>query len=379
MLITGKLNLQVIKLACCKRMKVVLYLILLLSPCSIFAQNIKLVVLDRSEKKPLNGISVLTENGSLVGSTNEQGEFWFDSASFNESNIKKLMFYNTDYQPAELSVISLPAVIYLEKIKINDLKAVEVTGKRAEKYFTLTGYVRSWKLINDKLVRYGDAIIDYQIPFKRGKSSFYMEQSKYIKAFRNFRMDSIKAKSRIISISMTDGFFRDKLPSRDMISSIYTAKKVKDSLYHVYDEAENIGYAIYDKDNLPAEINTGRNFEGDEAIKIALWWKIAGKSKNVEKWAGTGETRHPVYLFSDRKILANTKGKPNTEEVVTEIFISDPIIYNAVKPEKYRTAIHIDQSFYDSSYWEKEIKKHPLPGFIAEQLKGINELNNTFR
>lgn len=355
-------------------MKSILYLLILLSPSCIFAQSAKLVILDRADKKPIHGIAVLTESGSLIGSTNEKGEFIFDSASFGELSIKKLMFYNTAYQPAELSVVSLPEVIYLEKIKVNNLNAVEVTGKRTEKYFTLSAYVRSWKLSNDKLVRYGDAIIDYQVPFKRSASTFYLEKEKHIKAYRNFKMDSIKPKSKIVSISLGDGFFRDKLPNRDMVSSMYSAKKVKDSLYDVYDEQQKIGYAVYDENNLPAEINTGRSFEGDEAIKIALWWKLAGQSKNIEKWTGTGETRRPVYLFSDRKMLVNAKGKSSTQEVITEIFIDDIIRYNAVKPEKYKTAIDIDQSFYNSSYWIEELRKHPLPGLISEQLKSINEL-----
>lgn len=362
-------------------MRKIVCLILLLSPYFISAQTSKLLILDRGAKKPVTGISVLTESGSLIGSTDEKGEFLFDPSSFDQLSIKKLMFYNIDYQSAEVSVLSLPSVIYLDKIKDYNLKPVEVTTKRTAKYFTLTAYVRSWKLVNDKLVRYGDANVDYQVPFEHSKHPFHLEKNKYIKEFRNFKIDSIKAKSKVVSISLNDNFMRLHLPAKDLIASMYTAKKVKDSLYAVYDEDKNIGYAIYDEQSFPSEINVSRSFEGEEAIKIALWWKIAGKSKNIEKWTGTGDTRHPVYLFSDRKMLvrAGEKGKFNTEEIVTEIFVSDKIGYTDIVPAKYKTLVNIDQSFYNSAFWAEETKRHPLPGFIQEQLNTVKELGNIYK
>lgn len=355
----------------------------MLNPHIIFAQITKIIALDGANKKPINGISVLTEVGSLIGNTNEKGEFLFDQSSFGKLEIKKIFFYSNDYQSIELPISRLPSVVYLEKIKVNQLDGVEIKGKRTNKYYTLSAYVRSWKLVNNKLVRYEDAISDYEVPFESSKNPFRAQKNKYIKAFRSFKIDSIKAKSKIISISFKDGFFNDDLPSGDRISSSwswYTTKKATDSLYNVYDEGKNIGYAIYSKENLPIEINVTNSFEDDEAIKIALWWKISGKSKNIEKWTTTASIRHPTYLLYNKKTLekGNIKGQTNEIETVTEVFFDNKISFDWVKPIKYKAQIDIDRSFYDKDYWTEEMKKHPLPSFILEQLNSVNELKNAY-
>jgi len=363
--------------------KILFYLAILFSPSTVLAQQSKIVIQDKLDHRPLIGISMLSESGSLIASSNANGEIIFDLSSFAALGNDKVLFYNTDYQTVEMSIISLPTMVYLDKLNSHSLEAVEINAKHVSKYFTLKAYVRSWKLVNDKLVRYGDAIVDYQVPFKRKKGFFHLENEKYIKAFRNFRIDDVKAKSRIVSVSAFDGYFADHLPNGDRLSSSwswYTTKKNQDSLHTVYDDGKSVGYAIFDRNNLPVEINVGSSFEGDEAIKIALWWKIAGKSKNIEKWRGTGETRRPTYIFSNRKTLVKSKVKNehNTEETVTEIFIDDQIQYNAGIPEKYKKAVNIDQSFYSSDYWTEEIKRRPLSGFIQTQLNNVKELKNTY-
>lgn len=73
-----------------------------------------------------------------------------------------------------MPIISIPPVVYLEKIKNYTLNTVEVGAKRVPKYFTLRAYLRSWKLVNDKLVRYGDVIVDYQVPFERTNGGFHL-------------------------------------------------------------------------------------------------------------------------------------------------------------------------------------------------------------
>ena len=364
------------------KMKKLFCFIFLVSPYFVFAQVTKMTVLDRADKNPINGINILTETGSLIGNTNEKGEFVFDKSSFGELEIKKLMFYNIDYQSIELPAINLPTVIYLDKIKVYQLNTVEIKPKSINQSFILCAYIRSWKLVNDKLVRFGDAIVDYEVPFEGSKDPTRLQKKKYIKGMRNFKIDSIKSKSRIISITYNNNFFSEGLPKSDPISrgGGSSVKKVKDSLYDYYFDGKKIGYAIYDKKNLPSEIHTSRNFEGEEAIKVSAWWKISGKSKYIAKWTGSDRTRRPTYIFSNQKIAVDSKikGKTNAEETVTEIFIDANINYDWIKPIKYKPFVDIDRSFYNEDYWTKEMKKHPLPSFILEQLKNVNELKNVY-
>ncbi|QPH39220.1 hypothetical protein [Pedobacter endophyticus] len=342
----------------------------------------KIIILDKADNKPIKGISILTESGGLIGDTNEKGEFIFDKSFFGELKITKIMIYSIDYQSVEFPIGILPNIIYVKKIKVNELDGVEIKAKRINKYYILSAFVRSWKLVNNKVVRYGDAITDYQILFEGSKYPFRAQKNKYIRAFRNFKIDSIKAKSKVFSITFSDGFFNDDLPNGDRISSSwswYSTKKVKDSLYDVFDEGKNVGYAIFDKENFPVEINVTNDFDGDEALKIALWWKISGKSKNIEKWTKTDNIRHPIYIFSDKKTLEKShNGKINEVETVTEIYLSDKIRFDWNKPIKYKANIDTDRSFYDKDYWTEEMKKHPLPSFILGQLGSINELENVY-
>ena len=317
---------------------------LLFNPAILLAQLSKITIQDKVSHKPLIGISMLSESGSLIGSSDKEGEITFDISSFKMLNIHKVVFYNTDFQSIELSISSIPPVLYLEKVEAHILDNVEIRAKQDSKYFMLRAYVRSWKLINNKLVRYGDGIINYEIPFQRKIKGLYMESKRYIQSFRNFRIDELKAKSRIASISMYDGYFADRLPSGDRISSSwswYQTDRTKDSLRTVYDEGKNVGYAIFDSNDLPAEINVGNSFEGEEALKIALWWKIAGRTKNIEKWRGKGETRRPTYIFSNKKTVLKSKGieEPGTEETVTEIFIDEEINYSYSLPEKFKRIV----------------------------------------
>ncbi|MCX2450304.1 hypothetical protein OQX61_03380 [Pedobacter sp. PLR] len=364
-------------------MRYLFFSILILSSYFSFAQSTRIIILDKADKKPINGISIFTETGSLIGGTNKKGEFIFDKSLFGELEMKKIILYNVEYQSVEVPLVTLTGVIYLEKNKVIQLNPVEVTAKRINDYYFLSAYIRSWKLVNNKLVRYGDAITDYKISFEDVKQPFRTQKNKYVKAFRNFKIDSIKTKSKIVSVSFKDGFFNDDVPNGDRISSSwswYNIKNLKDSLYDVYDEEKNVGYAVLDKENLPIEINVTNNFEGEEAIKIALRWKISGKSKNIEKWTTTNGTRHPTYLFSNKKILekTNVKGKSNEVETVTEIFFDTKINYNGIKPLKSKSNVDIDKSFYNAQYWTEEIKKHPLPGAILKQLNHVNELKNVY-
>jgi hypothetical protein len=358
--------------------------IILFFPFFFYAQNSKITILDKLDKKPLNGIQIFSGNGSFIGNSNAKGEYEFDATALLQSGIKSIMVYDSNYLPNEYRIDEISAIIYLDKIKSYELEPVVIIKKLSEKYFTVKGYIRSWQLVNNKLVKYGDALIEYQIPYEKQKKNDVSSTviKKYITAYRTFKTDSIKQKSRIVSVSFNDGYFKYSLPQTDIIerwSKYFKSEQVKDSLYTVFDQGKKVGYAIYDKYNIPSEINISQNFEKEEAVKV-LFWKISVEFKEIEKWTGNGETRHPSYLFSSKKALVETKteGKYNAVETINEIFITDKIIYNDKKPKIYKSNIDKDRSFYNSEYWKEQIKKHPLPSAVTEQLINVNENKNTY-
>jgi hypothetical protein len=356
--------------------------IFLLLPLLFNAQNTKITILDATDKKPLNGIQILSENGSSIGNTDSKGEFEVELAFFQQSRIKSIMVYDENYLPIEYKIDEIPSIAYLEKIRHYELEPIVIIKKLSEKYFTIKGYIRSWQLVNNKLVKYGDALMEYHIPYENTNNDFATGIKNYAKEYRTFKIDSIKQKSRIISISRFDNFLNYQIPKRDDLArgwKRYKLKQIKDSLYTIFEEGKNVGYAINDKNDKASEINISQSFEGEEAMKF-LFWKFSGSYKYIEKWKGEGETRHLSYLFSSEKTLVETKTKGiyNALETINEIFIDDKIIYNDKISEKYKSYIDKDRSFNNTEYWKEQIKKHPLPSAISEQLINVNENKNTY-
>lgn len=355
-------------------------LLFLLCYTSIFSQNIKITILDKLEKKPINEVQIFSENGSLIGNSNAVGVFEFELTSLLQQGIKTIMIYDKDSVAQEFDVTKIPSIIYLEKIKSYELEPVVIIKKKSDEYFTVTGYVRSWKLINNKLVKYGDGIIEYHIPYKNSNNDIVTGIKKYAKEYRTFKTDSIKQKSRIISIQGFDSFLDYQIPKRDILADgkYYNTELVKDSLYTIIHKEKKVGTAIIKNTNV-TETYFKESFEGDEAIKVLLW-KLSVAYTSFEKWKGEDETRHLSYSFTNEKkrIETKIKGKFNAEETINEVFIDDEIIYNALKPHKSKTSIDKDRSYYATEYWKEEMKKHPLPKAIMEQLTNINENKNTY-
>ena len=68
--------------------------VFLFFPILIFSQNIKITFIDKFDKKPINGLQIFSDNGSLIGNSNIQGEFKFDKSILKEAGVKNLMIYD---------------------------------------------------------------------------------------------------------------------------------------------------------------------------------------------------------------------------------------------------------------------------------------------
>ena len=370
-----------IKMVQSKKLSKNLILIIYFFSITLSAQINKVIVKDLMDKKPIYGIKFFSENGSLVGCSDLNGEFEIDKSILKLSNINSLMINEFDYAPIVYKIEEIPKVIFLEKVKINKLDEVVIVKKLSEKYFTIKGYLRSWKLINNKLVKYGDALLEFHIPYENTNNDFNTGIKNYALQYRTFRIDSIKQKSRIISIGQ-DSFLDSFIPNRDLLtrgSKRYKTEQKNDSLYSIFEENKNIGYAIKSKLNVVNEVKISEKYEGKEALKL-LFWKFSGGYEGFEKWTTNNQTRHLSYLFSNEKTIIETriKAKYNAIETINEIFIDDKIIYNDKKPIKSKKFIDKDRSYYNINYWKEEMKKHPLPKSIENQLLNINENKNNY-
>lgn len=356
----------------------------LIVPIFCIGQKSTITFLDELSKKPIIGLQIFSENGSFIGNTNSLGKFELNIQLLQQGNINKILAYNTDYFSLEYKLKEVPPIIYLNKNEVVQLKEVAITTKKSKEKYVLNGFFRSWQLVNGKLVKYGDGIVNYHVPYAEAVNDFNTGIKSYFIAYRTFKVDSIKQKSRFVSISTFDEYLSvSSIPKNDMLKrgkKYYSVKHVKDNLSDIYEDQKKVGYVIYDKNSEPVEINTSKSFEGDEAIKI-LFWKITGSYKEIERWSVEGNTRHPSYLFNSKKSVVKTKTEEiyNNVETITEVFIENEIINNENKLENSKTILDKDRSFYKSNYWDNQLMKHPLPSEIKLQLINVNENKNSYR
>lgn len=362
-------------------------IILFLFPFLVTAQNTSTTILDSKTKKPLNGIQIFSSNGSLICSSDLEGKFNFDKSILKESDIKSIQIYNSEYLPAEYNLDEIPSILYLERIKSYQLEPVVITKSKSQEYYTVKGYFRSWKLINNQLAKYADGLIEYHIPYDiKKRNNFDTGVKNYFIQFRTFISDHTKKENSKFAVHMVDNYLSTYIPIRDLMSyqNTYKLEKLNDTIAEVYaknKKGEYIkeGYATYDQNQNVKEIKIQVSFDGTESIKV-LFWKISGQFYQIEKWEGNDETRHLNYSFSSKKAMVKTKIKEkfDAEETINEIFIDPEIVYDDKKPEVYKKGIDRNKSFYNYEYWKEHLEKHPLPSAVTEQLKNIKENKNIY-
>lgn len=362
--------------------KYVLKFALLVVPMFMVAQKSNILFLDQQSEEPIIGLQIFSENGSFVSNTNSKGVFELDIKMLQQGGVKSIIAYNTDYVSLEFELNEVPSLVYLKKNEMIQLDPVTVSASKLSKYFTVKAYFRSWQLANGKLIKYGDGLVSYRMPYAEVEDNFNTGVKSYFSAYRTFKADAIKQKSRIISISsLLDDYLNvSRIPKNDLLkrSPYYEVNLIKDGYGAIYDEGKQIGFTNFDENNVAEEINVHRAFEGEDSKKI-VFWKISGKSTVIEKWTGVGEARHPNYLFNNYKKAVKSRDEFKYIETVTEIFIDDAIIDGDQKPENSKKFIDGDRSFYYANYWEELLKKYPLPSEIKSQLIEVNENKNIYK
>ena len=87
----------------------------------------------------------------------------------------------------------------------------------------------------------------------------------------------------------------------------------------------------------------------------------------------------PEYSLGDIISVENRDGELFVTGLIKESGHSTVrIIFNNKKPEKFKSHIDKDRSFYNTEYWKEQLANHPLPSAIKEQLKFIKENKNDY-
>ncbi|REC62958.1 hypothetical protein DRF65_06900 [Chryseobacterium pennae] len=351
-------------------------LILFLFPIIILSQSVTTKVVDSGNEKPISEIQVLSDSGSQIGFTDENGIFTLNLSEVKKNGINDVTFYHRNYASQQYSIDKIPITISLDKV--HDIEPVVISGNKKGDYFVLHGYFRSWKVINNELVKYNDGLISYYIPYSSKKT---IETN--IENYRTLKKDNYKDKVKGI-ISLGDGYLYYKIPKNDKANiydnnKYFKLEKLNDSTSILYSKNKNDvfikrGKILYDKNHLIKEVQKNISFEKDEAFKVLLW-KATGQFYNLEKWEGEGNSRHVSYVFDRQKSLV----KDSIEETINEIFIDNVNFNNVTVPQKTNTKVDKDKSYYDTLFWNENIKIHPLPLNIQNQIENLKIAPNNLK
>lgn len=346
-----------------------------------FSQEKEVIFIDSESNFPIQGIQIFTDRGNFIGSSDINGSLFINTKSLQDFNINSIYTFNDKYSTRIFQINNLPFKCSLSLRKEISLDEVIVSKKTNKEDVVLKGFFRSWQLVNNKLVKYGDGVIYYKIPNNEEINDFNTGIKKFIENYRTFKIDSIKSKSKIISFRGLDDYLSVDIPIRNIIerlSNIYSVKKINDYYSDVYEGDSKIGFVKYN-DNFPTELNIKHNFEDNEKIKI-LFWKFSGSYNNIEKWRQLNDKKYLKYLFYNSKNIKIDKEKKEINiETTTEIFIDDTIYEIKELPKIFKSKLDKDKSFYSSNYWENLTMKNPLPEYIKNQLININENKNIFK
>jgi hypothetical protein len=345
-----------------------------------FAQNVDITIINKSSNQRLVGVQVLSKDGGLLLSSNAKGQI--SRQLLIKTGIKSIVIYDPDFEIMEYKTEDIPDVIYLAEKAVNQLDDIIINARKKDKrYFKVRGYARSWQLSNGLLVKYGDAIIEYNIPYDNKGNDMVTGIKKNIMAFRTFNTDSTKQKPWGLVISGYDPYFEVNIPRRDILKrqsyKEFNIEMNADSVSHVFSESKNVGYVLYDENNTPVKINIIENIDGEEKIKN-IFFKYSYSSSDTEKWMGEGNERHLSYSFSNEKKIMESKLETINIETVNEIFIDDIVMYFIDKPKNAKKHINKYLSYYNYEFWKEEIEKHPLPAYIESQLINANENRNSY-
>lgn len=349
---------------------------LFIFPIIVLSQSVTTKVIDSGNERPISEIQLFSESGSQIGFTDENGIFTFDLSEAKKNRINNITFYHRSYASQQYSIDKIPTIVSLDKV--HEIEPVILSGNKKGDYFVLHGYFRSWKLVNNELVKYNDGLISYYIPYSSKKN---IETN--IVSYRTLKKDNFKDKVKGI-ISLGDSYLYYKIPKTDRANvyennKYFKLEKLNDSTSILYSKNKNDvfikrGKILFDKDNQIKEIQKKLSFEKDEAFKVLLW-KATGQFYNLEKWEGKGSSRHVSYVFDSQKSLV----KDNIEETINEIFIENVDFNNVTIPKKINTKVNKDKSYYDTTFWYEKIGDHALPYNIQNQIKNLKLAPNSFK
>ena len=129
-------------------------------------------IIDSLTLEKISFVEIYSDNGNLIGLTNDHGEISTQlNSEILESKTKSLTFIHSTFNNKNVPIklfINNP-VIYLSPIFLQLKEVIIVPKPKKYKYLKLKGYFRSIQINDDKPQYFIDGIVDYYISIKSSK------------------------------------------------------------------------------------------------------------------------------------------------------------------------------------------------------------------
>ncbi|MFZ4103583.1 MAG: hypothetical protein ACOYKI_02525 [Sediminibacterium sp.] len=254
-------------------MKKFIFILVTFISSTCFSQ-IKIV--DSVSGNPVQSVSILLNNGILIGITDNDGKYDFTKIS-NENKITDttiVTFSHIGYENYSCKLKDIRSGIYLSLIpKLNNLIPVVINSKGSNNdYLVLYGYYRSYSYNEKKIFGFADGLIEYYIPLNSGAriGKNYLANRLYEK-----KLEKDLKQRGIITVGMdvNPGVpYLEKENILNQISIPYEKNIINESKTLLLDKNNNeIGLINFDKNNntnkisidlLKIDTNKNHNFLG---------------------------------------------------------------------------------------------------------------------
>lgn len=312
---------------------------------SIFSQIKKIILVDNIENEKVNCVKILDEKGNINSVSDATGIIEVDVKKMLGDKNRQIEASSFLFETQYFDLLKLPDTIKLKR-KINILEDVVVSKrKKNDKYFKITAYFRSWRLINNKLQNYSEGLKDVYLPYNKSD-----KVKEYYTQYITFNDSLLKKKKTYINFGGDGYLFIDIYPEDyyTRYKHLYKLSKNSYNNYDLQEEDVKVGFVKYDENNQIYEIN-----KKDVVADI----KLLGKTINYrdyifEKWSNN-TNRHLSFSRNTIKKEIKNKNERTITETITEIYINEDKdeFDDETKTLKYKGYVDKNKSFYNTKFY----------------------------
>lgn len=252
---------------------------------------------DSLNKKTIPFAHILTDDGVILGITNQNGQFQINAELdiTKESRIN-LVFQHIGYQTKSINVNIMDEAIdvYLGPVQ---LKEIYVTGSRLNnnnEYLVLNGFFRSYQIEDSIPKYYSDGFVRYYVRTHSNKLKLVPVEVIEHRTFQNYALVE-KDKARTFNVrqeSFGPPFFRERSTLKNL-ETAFDLSKQSAELIHVLDETKLIGQIRYDSSTDKTLVDVDVNLKNRLKVRKAFGYQsIFEREISSEIYSGNYAYNH---------------------------------------------------------------------------------------